>query len=157
VSVNTPPDYNTCCICFVQSSLTVLFLCQLYRRSGSKRTANQLIDSHSNQSRQKTKRTKPRDKSGQMKCRAVGTFCNWILHSFSYHIRSSCSVHLFQSYASLHKFSGSLHSGGHGNTVLKVLCYKSEGRWFDPSWCQWIFRWHKILPIALWPWGPLSL
>ena len=27
-----------------------------------------------------------------------------------------------------------------GSTVLKVLCYKSEGRWFDPSWCQWIFH-----------------
>ena len=25
-------------------------------------------------------------------------------------------------------------------TVVKVLCYKSEGRWFDPSWCQWIFH-----------------
>jgi len=25
------------------------------------------------------------------------------------------------------------------STVVKVLCYKSEGRWFDPSWCQWIF------------------
>jgi len=27
-----------------------------------------------------------------------------------------------------------------GSTVVKVLRYKSEGRWFDPSWCQWIFR-----------------
>ena len=36
---------------------------------------------------------------------------------------------------------------------IVVLCCKSEGRWFDPSWCQWIFHWHKILPIALWPWG----
>ena len=26
-----------------------------------------------------------------------------------------------------------------GSTVVKVLCYKSEGRWFDPSLCQWIF------------------
>ena len=24
-------------------------------------------------------------------------------------------------------------------TVVKVLYYKSEGRWFDPSWCHWIF------------------
>ena len=27
-----------------------------------------------------------------------------------------------------------------GSTVVKVLCYKSEGRWFDPSCCQWIFH-----------------
>jgi len=26
-----------------------------------------------------------------------------------------------------------------GGTVVKVLCYKSEGRVFDPSWCQWNF------------------
>jgi len=28
--------------------------------------------------------------------------------------------------------------GDRGGTVVKVLCYKSVGRWFDPSWCQWI-------------------
>ena len=30
--------------------------------------------------------------------------------------------------------------GDRGSTVVKALCYKSEGRWFDPSWCQWIFH-----------------
>ena len=24
----------------------------------------------------------------------------------------------------------------HGDTVVKVLCYKLEGRWFDLSWCH---------------------
>ena len=27
-----------------------------------------------------------------------------------------------------------------GSTVVKVLCYKLEGRWFNPSWCQWNFH-----------------
>ena len=29
-----------------------------------------------------------------------------------------------------------IHRGG---TVVKVLCYKSEGRWFDSRWCHWNF------------------
>ena len=29
--------------------------------------------------------------------------------------------------------------GDRGSTVVKVLCYKSKGRWFDPSWCHWNF------------------
>ena len=32
------------------------------------------------------------------------------------------------------------YSADRGSTVVKVLCYKSEGRWFDCSWCQWIFH-----------------
>jgi len=43
------------------------------------------------------------------------------------------------------------------NLRLYVSFYKSEGRWFYPSWFQWIFHWHKILPIVLWSWGRLSL
>ena len=30
-------------------------------------------------------------------------------------------------------------SGDRGGTVVKALCYKSEGRWFDPSCCHWNF------------------
>ena len=51
----------------------------------------------------------------------------------------------------------SLLLGDCGSTVVKVLYYKSEGRCFDPSWCQWLFYWYKILLIALWPWSRLSL
>ena len=29
--------------------------------------------------------------------------------------------------------------GDRGGTVVKVLCYKWEGRCFDPSWCHWNF------------------
>jgi hypothetical protein len=32
------------------------------------------------------------------------------------------------------EFTNSL--GDRGSTVVKVLRYKSEGRWFDPRWCQ---------------------
>ena len=47
--------------------------------------------------------------------------------------------------------------GDRGGPVVKVLCYKSEGRWFHPADVIGTFHWHKILPIALWPWGLLSL
>jgi len=29
--------------------------------------------------------------------------------------------------------------GDRGSTVVKLLRYKSEGRWLDPSWCHWNF------------------
>ena len=29
--------------------------------------------------------------------------------------------------------------GDCGSTVVKVLCYKSEGGWFDPKWSHWYF------------------
>ena len=32
-----------------------------------------------------------------------------------------------------------IDSGGRGGAVVKVLCYKSEDRLFDPTWCHWNF------------------
>jgi len=29
--------------------------------------------------------------------------------------------------------------GDRGSTVLKVMCYNSEGRWFDSRRCHWNF------------------
>jgi len=29
--------------------------------------------------------------------------------------------------------------GDRGGTLLKVLCYKSKGRWVDPGWGHWNF------------------
>ena len=38
------------------------------------------------------------------------------------------------------KLNPLLREGGDvGGTVVKVLFYKSECRWFDPSWCHWKF------------------
>ena len=33
-----------------------------------------------------------------------------------------------------------VHCGDRSSIVVKVLCYKLEGRWFNPSWCHWIFH-----------------
>ena len=33
--------------------------------------------------------------------------------------------------------SGTTIMWARNGTVVKVLYYKSEGRWLDPSWCLW--------------------
>ena len=48
---------------------------------------------------------------------------------------------VFQSFGmSKQYFQSFCTKNDRGSTVVKVLFYKSEGRWFDPSWCEWIFR-----------------
>jgi uncharacterized membrane protein len=40
--------------------------------------------------------------------------------------------------------------------LVEALCYKLEGRQFE-SRIRWIFSIYLILPVALWPWGRLSI
>jgi hypothetical protein len=42
-------------------------------------------------------------------------------------------------------------SGAQGNVVVKALCYKPEGRWFEALWGEWIFSIYLILPATLGP------
>jgi hypothetical protein len=46
---------------------------------------------------------------------------------------------LFRSVPMNNLNSSTLYSGDRGGTVVKVLCYKSEDRWFDSRWCHWNF------------------
>jgi len=33
-------------------------------------------------------------------------------------------------------YTSNKYHGDRGGTVVKALCYNSEGRWFDPRWCH---------------------
>ena len=44
---------------------------------------------------------------------------------------------IFNGLKTSHVFTVACFSNGdRGGAVVKVLCYKSKGRWFDPSWCH---------------------
>jgi len=43
------------------------------------------------------------------------------------------------SHRATYFFSSDLYMGYRGSTLVKTLCYNSEGRRFGPSWCNWNF------------------
>ena len=45
-------------------------------------------------------------------------------------------VFMLTEYCEKHFGDLVLLAGDRGSTVVKVLYYNSEGRWFDPSWCH---------------------
>ena len=50
------------------------------------------------------------------------------------------NTHLFLNKTFLSNYTGYSHIlGDRGGTVVKVLYYKSEGRWFVRRWCHWNF------------------
>jgi len=57
----------------------------------------------------------------------------WLLYA----VTNTGIIFLVDSYS---KCTYCIHNpGDRGGTVVKALCYKSEGRLFDPSWRHWNF------------------
>ena len=71
-----------------------------------------------------------------------GEFCghNFTIRRSSYEVYKRLLPETVQHATNRHlqpcKQANHTWHGDRGSTVVKVLCYKSVGRWFDPSWCQ---------------------
>jgi len=64
---------------------------------------------------------------------------SWMKTSLVRREKTSCILTVWRNWNSTSLGECYDIKGDRGITVVKVLCYKSEGHWFDPSWCQWIF------------------
>ena len=64
---------------------------------------------------------------------------NTILAWWNY-LQYSIETYMYENTGRCYFMSG-IHSwnGDRGGTVVKVLCYKSEGLWFNSKWCHWNF------------------
>ena len=54
--------------------------------------------------------------------------------SISIFVNNQLDAQFFSMY--VYFYSLHVSAGDRSSTVVKVLCYKSEGRWFHSSWCQ---------------------
>jgi hypothetical protein len=63
----------------------------------------------------------------------LNTFCVELMRKWT-HI-AGCSIKITIILESQYTIVHANNSA----TVVEVLCYKSEGRWFDSRWCHWNF------------------
>ena len=56
---------------------------------------------------------------------------------FRWNVISEQTEHQNTALCHNNSLSNTFRTADRSGTVVKVLCYKSEGRWFDPSWFQW--------------------
>ena len=62
---------------------------------------------------------------------------SWEQKSFFFFFKKRAASNLF--HRRWHIYRTTLRVGDRCSTVVKALCYKSEGRWFDSSWRHWNF------------------
>ena len=68
-------------------------------------------------------------------------FKSFLIHRFNYLLLSQvyCLWQVLKTPTIILNNSVYIYMGDRGGTVVKVLCYKSEGCWFDSRWCHWNF------------------
>jgi len=54
----------------------------------------------------------------------------------------TCVRYRMKSHTAVPRLKKYNHIDNRGSTVVKVLCYILEGRWFHPSWCHLNFFIH---------------
>jgi hypothetical protein len=72
----------------------------------------------------------------------ISNYCWYIVKHNATHLQSTVPLEDIQHYYSL--FSTVIYDctdGDRDGIVVRVLCYISEGRWFDSKCCHW--NWHN--------------
>ena len=65
-------------------------------------------------------------------------FCCCVMHCVI--LAHNCFCNTLTNIFYIYRFRKNIEmEGGRGGTVVKVLRYKWEGRWFDSRWCHWNF------------------
>ena len=80
-------------------------------------------------------------------CNADAPYCHpWPAQFYNIFLRSLIHGTILEKHTHTHTHTHTyiyiyiyIKHGNRGGTVVKVLCYKSEGRWLDPRWCHWNF------------------